>query len=596
MMDRQLVILYGSQTGTAMDLAKRIRKQGKLRHFSTSLLAMNDFPIHRLASTPLVVFVCSVTGQGDEPDNMKTFWRALRRRDLPAVLDDVQFAVLGIGDSSYQNFNITAIRLDRRLRKLGARPFVKIGLADESHDHGIDFVADPWIAQLMDTLMEKFPLPPGQEFSLQDETIQPSFNVHFLSEKPVENKSWSEKQMPRKSGLYDADHPFQATLISNKRATAEDHFQNVRFMKFDLASSGMSYAPGDTVNVFPKNLPEAVYELLTFLELDGDQLISLSINDEDFSLPPHCRLSNPCTIREAATNYWDFQGVPRKSFFELLTQIAQDEREKERLTEFASAAGANDLFDYCFRPRRNALEILQDFSDTAKRISLPYFFDLFPPIQARAFSIASSARYHKDELHLLVAVVEYKTKLHRPRKGLCSNWLASLQPGRPVPLWVKKGTIKFEQTKDKPVVMVGPGTGVAPFRSFIYERVSLAIGNSILFFGCRNKAKDFYFEEEWKVLQGEGFLTVLPPAFSRDQEEKVYVQDSIRKAGAVVVKALVEDEGFFYLAGSANSMPKEVEAALKTVLCQHADMKEEEALEYIKQLVSEGRYQTETWS
>ena len=138
-------------------------------------------------------------------------------------------------------------------------------------------------------------------------------------------------------------------------------------MKFDLSDSGIIYVPGDTLNVFPKNQPEDVDDLLAFLELDGNQIISLSINDEDFSLPPCSRLSNPCTIREVATSYWDFQGVPRKSFFELLAQFAQDEREKERLTEFASAAGTNDLYDYCFRPRRNAFEVLQDFSDTVKK-------------------------------------------------------------------------------------------------------------------------------------------------------------------------------------------------------------------------------------
>ena len=139
---------------------------------------------------------------------MKTFWRALRRRDLPAVLHDVEFAVLGIGDSSYQNFNITAIRLDRRLRKLGAKSFVKMGLADESHDHGIDFVADPWIEQLMKQLMEKFPLPAGHDFLLQDEPLQPSFNVEFLAEIPPEYKIWSGKQPARQTGIYDAEQPF----------------------------------------------------------------------------------------------------------------------------------------------------------------------------------------------------------------------------------------------------------------------------------------------------------------------------------------------------------------------------------------------------
>lgn len=174
-------------------------------------------------------------------------------------------------------------------------------------------------------------------------------------------------------------------------------------------------------------------------------------------------------------HYLDIQGVPRRYFFELLSHFTSSDLEKEKLLEFCSAEGQEELCSYCYRQKRTTSEVLQDFPSACANIPFKYLFDLIPPIQPRAFSIASSLKAHPDEVQLLVAVVNYKTKLIKPRQGLCSTWLASLDPLNKdcrVPVWVKKGTISFPKALDAPIVMVGPGTGCAPFRSLIEERVS----------------------------------------------------------------------------------------------------------------------------
>lgn len=373
------------------------------------------------------------------------------------------------------------------------------------------------------------------------------------------------------------------------------HFQDVRLFEFDISQSNVQFSAGDVVMLRPRNSQEDVLQFCQLLRLDPDARFTLSPTDGS-TVP--VRLRGPCTVRHLVETYLDIAAVPRRSFFELLATFATNELEREKLQEFSSAAGQDELHTYCSRPRRTALEVLADFPHTTADLRVDYLLDLFPEIQLRSFSIASSLKALPDRLQILVAVVRYKTKLFKPRRGLCSTWLSSLDPHTEevlVPLWVKKGTLKFPADADTPVILVGPGTGVAPFRAALQERVAEGKTANVLFFGCRSRHRDFYFREEWEQ-QVEAGALVLFTAFSRDQEDKVYVQHRIRENAEFLMEMIVNKNGCFYIAGNSKDMPSCVREALTDVFQQQGAISADDAQKMLEAMEQSGRLQTETWS
>ncbi|XP_047113286.1 NADPH-dependent diflavin oxidoreductase 1 isoform X2 [Schistocerca piceifrons] len=517
MSKRKLTILYGSQTGSAQDVAERIWREARRYHFMGPVRAMDDYPVSQLIYERLVVFVCSTTGQGEEPDNMKQFWKFLLRKNLPKnSLQAVRFAVLGLGDSSYAKFNFAAKKLYRRLLQLGGKNIVNLGLADDQHDLGVDAVVDPWLKDLWAKLLSLFPLPQGAEPLDRSHVYAPRWTVTCVTSQHL-HKGLMTMIQGTEDPFIIKENLIKASVIENHRTTSESHFQ----------------------------------------------------------------------------------AIPRRYFFELMAFLAELELEKEKLEEFASSEGQEDLFNYCNRPRRTLLEVLQDFPNTSSKIPLDYLFELFTPIKARAFSIASSPHGHPNEVHILVAVVKYRTKLLAPRLGLCSNWIATLNLNRRIPVWVKKGSFQFPSDTSIPVIMIGPGTGVAPFRSFITERVALGEAGAerlYLFFGCRYSRQDFHCREEWLNFERNGQLSLFV-AFSRDQEEKRYVQHVLCEQADLLWDLLNKKSAYIYVAGNSKNMPDQVRDTFISHVCGGAgELPETSATKFIEQLELNGRYQTETWS
>uniref|UniRef100_A0A8C6TAQ5 NADPH-dependent diflavin oxidoreductase 1 n=1 Tax=Neogobius melanostomus TaxID=47308 RepID=A0A8C6TAQ5_9GOBI len=579
MSDPALLILYGSQTGTAQDTAQRIARQAKRRKLQVRTMPLDCYNVATLISESTVIFVCATTGQGDPPDNMRIFWRFIFKKSLPAgSLCQLDCAVLGLGDSSYPKFNFVAKKLQKRLVQLGASMLLPIGLADDQHELGSDAVIDPWLA----AFWQKF------------YTLHPSLKLILLfvlvNQFLLSSANPAEQTLPSSSSLL-------AKLLSNIRVTDVSHFQDVRLFQFDITGSNIEYTAGDVVMMRPCNAVDDVQQFCQLLRLDPESRFTLRPTDSTPGTLP-TRLLHPCTVRHLVETYLDIAAVPRRSFFELLLTFATNELEREKLLEFSSAAGQDDLHAYCNRPRRTALEVLADFPHTTAEIKVDYLLDLFPEIQPRSFSIASSLKALPNRLQILVAVVSYKTKLYKPRKGLCSNWLASLDPNKEdiyVPLWVKKGTLKFPRDEDTPVIMVGPGTGVAPFRSAIQERTADGITGNVLFFGCRSQSKDFFFRAEWEKKIKARQLTLLT-AFSRDQEDKVYVQHRISENAELLMDLITNKNAFFYIAGNAKEMPSGVRDALKGVFQQQGTVSAEDAEKMVNAMEQSGRLQSETWS
>uniref|UniRef100_A0A6Q2YE37 NADPH-dependent diflavin oxidoreductase 1 n=1 Tax=Esox lucius TaxID=8010 RepID=A0A6Q2YE37_ESOLU len=580
-----LLILYGSQTGTAQDTAERIGRQAQRRRMQVRVEALDIYNVANLISETLVVFVCSTTGQGDPPDNMKNFWRFVFRKSLPAgSLCRLDYAVLGLGDSSYPRFNFVAKKLHKRLMQLGASVLLPVGLADDQHDLGADGVIDPWITSFWEKVLSLYPPPAGQSPIRDDEPL-----VSFHSDVPQQPISPSPT------------HPFLAKVVFNERVTKASHFQDVRHIEFDITGSSIEFTAGDVVLMRPSNTRENVEQFCQLLRLDPDliQRTNAILNMEPVSpgsIP--ARLAQPCTVRCLAETFLDIAAVPRRSFFELLATFATDEREREKLAEFSSAQGQDELHSYCNRPRRTALEVLTDFPHTTAELSVDYLLDLFPEIQPRSFSIASSLQAHPNRIQILLAVVQYKTKMYLPRKGLCSSWLASLDPRLGdvfVPLWVKKGSMKFPKDPETPVVMVGPGTGVAPFRAALQERIAQGKTANVLFFGCRSQSKDFYCSAEWEEMVKAGQLTLFT-AFSRDQEDKIYVQQRVKEQAVLLWDLIVNKNAYFYIAGNAKQMPTAVCDALKEGFRSQGGMSSSQADEMLVAMERAGRFQSETWS
>ncbi|CEG83510.1 hypothetical protein RMATCC62417_17416 [Rhizopus microsporus] len=377
-------------------------------------------------------------------------------------------------------------------------------------------------------------------------------------------------------------------VIQNTRITAPDHFQDVRHI--ELASDQLAYQPGDIAVIMPQNLRE---EVDVFLDLMGwseyaDQTIRITPNEEAV-LPWPEQLK----FRDLFIHHLDIFGVPRRSFFEMLAYFTKDENLKERLREFSSPEGQEDMWNYSLRPRRTITEVLFDFQPL--EIPLDYILDVFPQLKPRSFSIASSIRMHPGRMELCVAIVKYKTNLKRIRRGVMTKWLATLAPGDIIPgVVIMKGTMSLPPA-DTPLIAVGPGTGVAPMRSFIEERVAIGTKQNVLFFGCRYHDKDFYYQDQWNAYQDKGQL-VLYTAFSRDQRGKVYVQDRILEQSSLLWGLIDQQGAKVVISGSTGKMPDQVAYAFKQIFMKEGGLSAQESEAYFSLLVKRGQYQEECWS
>ncbi|KAJ2628582.1 NAPDH-dependent diflavin reductase, partial [Coemansia sp. RSA 1694] len=339
--ERKLVILYGSQTGYAEDTARRIARQAWRRHFVTQVQALDQADKHLVFSTTSpVIFVCSTTGQGEEPDNMKRFWRFLLRKSIPHdALASLQFAVFGLGDSSYQKFNFPAKRLFRRLQQLGGSALVARGDGDDQHYLGVDGQLDPWLVSLWDELLARMPLP--QPIIPESVVPDPTFDVSFCD---------GSEELPGGSlGESPPENTYRAVLTVSERITAEDHFQDVRHLRFavDCDAEGREekgpavWGPGDCAVLRPQNFDTDVDGFLaaTGWTAHADRplrIVPRTATRLSWDVPPRV------TLRWLCTNYFDIMGVPRRSFFEMLSYFGLLE-EQDKLREFSSTSGQDDL-------------------------------------------------------------------------------------------------------------------------------------------------------------------------------------------------------------------------------------------------------------
>ena len=428
-----------------------------------------------------------------------------------------------------------------------------------------------------------------------------------------------------------ATETLEVTLEENRRMTPITHWQDVRHLEFS-SDQPAAYGPGDVLTIFPRNFPEDVDELLQrmgWIDI-ADKTIQFTptkaLKEGVFHASPPISLpASGTTLRTLLTEHLDMTAIPRRSFFSLIAHFTDDQFHKDRLLEFTKPEYIDELYDYTTRPRRSILEVLQEF----KSVKIPWQWaaNVIPELRGRQFSIASGGQLKQSpdgsaRFDLLVAIVKYKTVIKKIREGVCTRYLAHLLLGTKLRVGLQKGGLAITKADaQRPAIMIGPGTGVAPMRSLIWERLQWAqsnnlvdgedekqeqqpterttiptqIGPSILFFGCRSQTADYFYQSEWQhLIQQHMPLTVLP-AFSRDQGHKIYVQDLIRQHADIVCDQLRDSGGVVYVCGSSGQMPKAVRAALVDVFRERGGMDESEAEEFLARMEREGRYKQETW-
>lgn len=380
---------------------------------------------------------------------------------------------------------------------------------------------------------------------------------------------------------FSKDNPFAARLRENRALNRAGSAKDTRHFVIDLGDSGLSYKAGDSLGVFPTNRPELVAELLGRLQATGDELVS----------PAMLKLPAPIPLRDALFARLALAG-PTKKILETLAAHTPDHTEKEKIGGLLAPEAKEQLAAYL--AEREYADVLADFPHA--RISPQVFVDHLRKLMPRLYSIASSGKVHPNEVHLTVAVVRYETN-GRQRHGVCSTFLAdrAVKAETPVPVFVSNSHFAPPADGARDVIMVGPGTGVAPFRAFMQERVATgASGRNWLFFGDQRRATDFLYEEEWLAWQQQGKLARLDVAFSRDQAEKIYVQDRMRQNGAELW-AWLKAGAHFYVCGDAKRMAKDVDAALHEIIAQHGGLDAAAASEFVKQLKKDHRYMRDVY-
>lgn len=534
----RLTIVYGSQTGNARRLAEQLARNAEAAGLPVRLLRAGAYPQRELKAERLLVVVISTQGDGDPPDDARGFVEFLDGKRAPK-LPELRYGVLALGDSSYPQFCAVGRRVDARLAELGAKALLATGEADVD----VETVSAPWLERAL---------------GLARETLKPA-QPRVASVTPLRAHTQAH------AGEWTRERPFAATLLANQRIVARDSERDLRHVELSLEGAHLAYEPGDALGVRPVNPAWLVDAFLATLSLDGDTSVrhdgrSLRLRDWLAHERELTRLARPFVALHAArTRQPELNRLLAPEHREALAALLASHQPLDLLREHPAAWDAEELV-------------------AALR-----------PLTPRLYSIASSRKAVGEEVHLTVGVVDYRAFGTR-HVGAASHFLANAVEDAQVPVYVEPNE-RFRLPADgaRDIVMIGPGTGVAPFRAFVQERRETgASGRNWLVFGNRHARSEFLYQTEWQEALRDGTLDRLDLAFSRDGA-KVYVQDRLREHGRELY-ARIESGAHLYVCGDATRMAKDVHAALAEVLVAHGGIDRERAEERLSQLASEGRY------
>lgn len=534
----KLHILFGSHTGNSEALAHNLASVAKNRGIEVEVADMASFKARNLKKIKNLAVIVSTHGLGEPPIQAEDLHKHLFGKKAPN-LSEVRYSVLALGDSSYVDFCQTGKDFDTVLEKLGARRIVLRQDCDVDYEDE----AEAWQEKFLNEITQ---------------TSEETSTVRRSETTAVNNVKYSRKNL------------FEATILEKINLNGNGSSKETIHLELDLEGSGIKYEPGDALGVYGENSPKLIEAVLKATNLTGKEKVKSHRGEKnliealqyDYELTPLSKIS--------LSNYAELTDNPR------LKKIVADNKA---------------VLEYL--PGRDILDLIKDepFEFSANEL-----ISILRKNTPRMYSIASSQEAVEDEVHLLVSMVRYNA-FDRDKEGHCSSTLADrLEVDDTVKIFVDKNTrFKLPKDPDAPIIMVGPGTGVAPFRAFMQEReVTDKNGPSWLFFGDRNFTTDFLYQTEWQQHLKEGILTKADVAFSRDQSEKHYVQHSMLENGKELYDWL-ENGAHFYVCGDAQRMAKDVDSALKQIIQQQGGVSLEKAEEYIKSLQLSNRYQSDIY-
>ncbi|XP_062391923.1 NADPH--cytochrome P450 reductase isoform X1 [Sardina pilchardus] len=601
---RNIVVFYGSQTGTAEAFATQLAKDAQrygMKGMPADPEEYDMSELSRLAEIPgaLVVFCMATYGEGDPTDNAQDFYDWIQAAD--DSLEGVNYAVFGLGNKTYEHFNAMGKYVDKRLAELGAKRVFDLGVGDDDGNLEEDFVS--WKELFWPAVCEFFGVEPtGEDCCVrQFELVTHSdlnMNQVFTGEMS-RLRSYQNQRPP-----FDAKNPFLATVTANRKLNKAGE-RHLMHLELDISGSKLRYDAGDHVAVYPTNDVAMVTRLGELLAVDLDTLISLNNMDEESNKrhPFPC----PCSYRTALTHYLDLSSPPRTNVLYELAPYASDAQEQDMMRKMASASAEGKALyqSWVLAPQRHVLAVLEDLRSL--RPPVDHLCELLPRLQARYYSIASSAKVHPCCVHICAVVVEYSTSTGRTNKGVATSWLQHKVPahanGHPahVPLYVRKSQFRLPFKASTPVIMIGPGTGIAPFMGFLQERAwqkeqGKEVGETVLYYGCRHRNEDFLYQEELEEFERSGVLTQLNVAVSRDQEHKIYVQHLMKQNKEHLWRLIHSQNAHLYVCGDARNMARDVQSALHQAAEEVGGLSHAQAVDYYKRLMTKGRYSQDVWS
>nr|AAO24765.1 NADPH cytochrome P450 reductase [Anopheles gambiae] len=599
---RRLVVFYGSQTGTAEEFAGRLAKEG-IRYQMKGMVAdpeecnMEELLMLKDIDKSLAVFCLATYGEGDPTDNCMEFYDWIQNNDLD--MTGLNYAVFGLGNKTYEHYNKVGIYVDKRLEELGANRVFELGLGDD--DANIEDYFITWKEKFWPTVCDYFGIEStGEDVLMRQYRLleQPDVSADRIYTGEVARLHSLQTQRPP----FDAKNPFLAPIKVN-RELHKAGGRSCMHVEFDIEGSKMRYEAGDHLAMYPVNDRDLVERLGRLCNAELDTVFSLINTDTDSSKkhPFPC----PTTYRTALTHYLEITALPRTHILKELAEYCGEEKDKEFLRFISSTApdGKAKYQEWVQDSCRNIVHVLEDIPSCHPPID--HVCELLPRLQPRYHSISSSSKLHPTTVHVTAVLVKYETKTGRLNKGVATTFLAEKHPndGEPaprVPIFIRKSQFRLPPKPETPVIMVGPGTGLAPFRGFIQERdhckqEGKEIGQTTLYFGCRKRSEDYIYEDELEDYSKRGIIN-LRVAFSRDQEKKVYVTHLLEQDSDLIWSVIGENKGHFYICGDAKNMATDVRNILLKVIRSKGGLSETEAQQYIKKMEAQKRYSADVWS